>query len=96
MLRDRWGSDVDYDTAHGNGDGWSLDAARADWCEDHGQRGSTCGACHAEGRFADYDSPFYRPNDGTVYPDGAYDDAPDEASDEARGAALSARFEVSS
>ena len=53
MLPDRWGSDADYDSAHGND--WSLDDARADWCDDHGQRGSTCGPCHAAGLLPDND-----------------------------------------
>lgn len=52
MFPDRWGSDYDYDADHGN---WSLDEARVDWCEDHEQRASTCGPCHAAGRLPDND-----------------------------------------
>ena len=47
MLPDRWGSDADYDAAHGND--WSLDVSRDDWCDEHQQRGTTCGPCHAAG-----------------------------------------------
>lgn len=46
MLPDRWGSDADYDAAHGNE--WNVDE-RDDWCDDHQQRQTTCGPCHAAG-----------------------------------------------
>ena len=44
MLRDEWGSDMDYDAYF---QAYSLDQ-RDDWCEKHGQRGTTCGPCYAD------------------------------------------------
>lgn len=50
MLRDTWGSDYDYDAAHGNEDSlWNVDRSREDWCEEHQQRQTTCGPCHTAG-----------------------------------------------
>ena len=39
--RDFYASDLDYDAQMGH----SVEPE--DWCETHGQRGSTCGHCHA-------------------------------------------------
>ncbi len=46
MFPDRWGSDADYESDHGNDS--THDEARLDWCQAHQQRGSTWGKCHAE------------------------------------------------
>jgi len=43
---DRFGSDMDH---HEWINGWSLDESRDDWCDEHQQRGTTCGPCHAAG-----------------------------------------------
>jgi hypothetical protein len=58
VLPDRWGSDADYDAAHGND--WSLDVSRDDWCDEHRQRGTTCGKCHAAGTLTEAEAVWVR------------------------------------
>lgn len=42
---DQFASDLDH---HAHVNGWNVDE-RDDWCDDHQQRQTTCGPCHAAG-----------------------------------------------
>lgn len=57
MIPDRFGSDVEhYEWLNG----WSRDEAHDDWCDEHQQRGTTCGPCHAAGTLTDAETVWLR------------------------------------
>lgn len=84
---DQFASDLDH---HAHVNGWSVDEAQEDWCDEHQQRGSTCGPCHTAGTLPSVDdSPLVAAVVAALAGKG-YRHLAD--SDEETGAGLAARF----